>query len=105
MNFDLPEEMVALQDAVADFATRRLTDDAEAYEKSGEFGFELPRRLRAEPRTSEVVIVAVTAYAMKGDEERARAAGCDDYVTKPIDTRALPGMVAEHLARGRKTPP
>ncbi|GAB3678938.1 acyl-CoA dehydrogenase family protein [Salinisphaera aquimarina] len=43
MNFDLPEEMVALQDAVADFATRRLTDDAEAYEKSGEFGFDLIR--------------------------------------------------------------
>ena len=68
-------------------------------------GFELTRRLRAEPSTTEVVIIAVTAYAMKGDEQRARAAGCDDYITKPIDTRALPGVVAEHLARGRKAAP
>lgn len=43
MNFDLPEELVALGDAVADFSRRRLTDDAEAYEKSGEFAFELIR--------------------------------------------------------------
>ncbi len=68
-------------------------------------GFALTRRLRAEPSTSDVVIIAVTAYAMKGDEQRARAAGCDGYVTKPIDTRALPGVVAEHLARGRNAAP
>ena len=47
MDFDLPEELVALKDAVADFATRRLTDDAEAYERSGEFAYELIREMGA----------------------------------------------------------
>jgi CheY-like chemotaxis protein len=60
-------------------------------------GLELTRRLKADPRTSEIIIVAVTANAMKGDEEKARAAGCDGYVTKPIDTRALPRLIAEIL--------
>jgi CheY-like chemotaxis protein len=62
-------------------------------------GIALTRQLKADPETRDIVIVAVTAYAMKGDEERARAAGCDDYVTKPIDTRALPALIARHLAR------
>jgi CheY-like chemotaxis protein len=62
-------------------------------------GLELTRRLKADPDTRDIVIIAVTAYAMKGDEERARAAGCDDYVTKPIDTRGLPALIARHLAR------
>jgi len=63
-------------------------------------GFELTRRIKAEPRTHAIPIVAVTAYAMKGDEERARAAGCEGYVTKPIDTRTLPKVVRTFLDRG-----
>ena len=62
-------------------------------------GLELTRRIKADPATRDIVVVAVTAYAMKGDQERAFAAGCDDYVTKPIDTRALPDTIARHLAR------
>ncbi|MBA3822251.1 MAG: response regulator [Deltaproteobacteria bacterium] len=62
-------------------------------------GLELTRRLKADPATRDIVIVAVTAYAMKGDHDRALAAGCDDYVTKPIDTRSLPETIARHLAR------
>ena len=61
-------------------------------------GLELASLLKADPATRELLIVAVTAFAMKGDLERALAAGCDSYVTKPIDTRALPALVAEMIA-------
>ena len=63
-------------------------------------GFELTRLLKTEFRTRDVVIVAVTAYGIKGYEDEARAAGCDGYIAKPIDTRTLPVRVAEYLARG-----
>ena len=59
-------------------------------------GLELTRRLKADPATREISIIAVTAYAMKGDQEKALEAGCDDYVTKPIDTRALPELIARY---------
>lgn len=65
----------------------------------GTDGLELTRRLKANPTTCAIIVVAVTAYAMKGDEDRAMAAGCDDYVTKPIDTRGLPNTIAKHLLR------
>ena len=61
-------------------------------------GLELAALIKANPATRDVIIVAVTAFAMKGDLERALAAGCDSYVTKPIDTRALPVLVADLLA-------
>jgi two-component system, cell cycle response regulator DivK len=61
-------------------------------------GFELTRRLKGDVATRDIVIIALTAYAMKGDEEKARAAGCDGYVSKPIDTRSFPDLVARHLA-------
>jgi CheY-like chemotaxis protein len=61
-------------------------------------GLELTRRLKADPSTRDIKIIAVTAYAMKGDQEKALAAGCDAYVTKPIDTRALPALIASQLA-------
>jgi CheY-like chemotaxis protein len=64
-------------------------------------GLDLTRRLKADPATRDAIIVAVTAYAMKGDEQRALDAGCDGYVSKPIDTRTLPGIVASFLAGGR----
>jgi CheY-like chemotaxis protein len=63
-------------------------------------GLELTRQLKAKPETRGIVIVALTAYAMKGDEEKARAAGCDGYIAKPIDVRTLPTAVAEYLRVG-----
>lgn len=60
-------------------------------------GLELTRRLKADPATRSIIVVAVTAYAMKGDEQRALDAGCDGYIAKPIDTRALPRLVESHL--------
>lgn len=59
-------------------------------------GLELTRRLKADPTTKQIAVIAVTAYAMKGDREKAFEAGCDDYVTKPIDTRALPQLIARY---------
>jgi two-component system, cell cycle response regulator DivK len=64
-------------------------------------GLELTRRLKADPRHSHLVIVALTAYAMKGDEEKAREAGCDGYLVKPIDTRTLEGAIAGYLGQGK----
>jgi two-component system, cell cycle response regulator DivK len=61
-------------------------------------GLALTKRLKADPRHRDIVIVALTAYAMKGDEEKALAAGCDGYVAKPIDTDALPRLIATLLA-------
>jgi len=63
-------------------------------------GFELTRRLKADPARRGIVIVALTAYAMKGDEEKARQAGCDGYLSKPIDTRTLPDVVKGFIAGG-----
>jgi two-component system cell cycle response regulator DivK len=69
---------------------------------AGVDGFALTRQLKAATATRDIVVIAVTANAMKGDEQRAREAGCDDYVTKPIDTHTLPALVAAHLARTRR---
>jgi CheY-like chemotaxis protein len=67
-------------------------------------GLELTRRLKADPRTEKTTIIAVTAYAMKGDEEKALAAGVDAYVCKPIQKESFRRIVAEHLEkRGRET--
>ena len=60
-------------------------------------GLELTRRLKADPETADIPVIALTAYAMVGDEQKAIDAGCDGYVAKPIDTRALPEVVAGML--------
>jgi two-component system, cell cycle response regulator len=61
-------------------------------------GLAFTRELKADPRFAHIPVVAVTAFAMKGDEQKALAAGCVGYITKPIDTRRLPQQVAEVLA-------
>jgi CheY-like chemotaxis protein len=66
-------------------------------------GLELTRRLKADPRTREIPVVALTAHAMAGDEARARSAGCQGYITKPIDTRTLPHQLCAFLGAAART--
>lgn len=63
-------------------------------------GYELTRRLKADPATRDILVVALTAHAMSGDEQKALGAGCDGYFTKPIDRHALLAGIARHLQAG-----
>jgi CheY-like chemotaxis protein len=62
-------------------------------------GLEATRALKADPQTAAIPVIAVTAHAMKGDQERALEAGCEGYITKPIDTRMFPIVIGQHLQR------
>jgi len=62
-------------------------------------GYEATRQIKADPNLTSIPIVAVSSFAMKGDEEKARAAGCDDYVTKPYSPVQLLRMVRSYLAK------
>ena len=61
-------------------------------------GYEATRRIRACPATANIPVIAVTSYALSGDEAKARAAGCDAYVTKPFSPRALLATIRDILA-------
>ncbi len=60
-------------------------------------GLEATGVLKQDPATKDIPVIAITAHAMKGDEEKALAAGCAGYITKPIDTRAFPKMVTRFI--------
>ncbi len=62
-------------------------------------GWEATRQLKSAPDTSHITIIALTAHAMKGDEERARTVGCDDYEIKPVDFPHLLSKIQKFLAR------
>lgn len=68
-------------------------------------GLTLTRLLKADPRTRHIPVFALTAFAMKGDDQKARDAGCDGYITKPIDTRKLPEQMAEILQPSARPTP
>ncbi len=61
-------------------------------------GWEATRRIKADPATSKIPVIALTAHAMAGDREQALAAGCDDYDTKPIELDRLVEKIAALLA-------
>jgi two-component system, cell cycle response regulator DivK len=60
-------------------------------------GWSATKQLKSSPETSGIPIIALTAHAMQGDEEKAREAGCDDYDTKPIDLPRLLQKIESHL--------
>lgn len=60
-------------------------------------GLEVTRQLKKNERTSDIDIIALTAHAMRGDEERAREAGCLGYITKPIDTRRFIATITGYI--------
>jgi two-component system cell cycle response regulator DivK len=59
-------------------------------------GWEATRRLKEDPETRDIPVVALTAVAMRGDEEQARAAGCDDYISKPARPMAIRAVVRKY---------
>ena len=60
-------------------------------------GYEATRRIKADPNLTATPVIAVSSFAMKGDEEKARASGCDGYVTKPYSPVALLRLVRGYL--------
>ena len=66
-------------------------------------GFEVIKKLREKPAFRHTPIIAITAYAMKEDRKRLIESGCDAYLTKPINTRELPRIIAEMLLQGEKS--
>jgi two-component system cell cycle response regulator DivK len=60
-------------------------------------GYEATRRIKADPALARIPVVAISSFAMKGDEEKARAAGCDHYVTKPYSPIQLLRMIRGYL--------
>ena len=80
---DAEEAQIVLADTLPDLI---LMDIA----LPGMDGLTLTRKLKADERTRHVRIVALTAFAMKGDDQKALGAGCDGYITKPIDNTRVP---------------
>lgn len=68
-------------------------------------GLEVTRRLKENPAFSHIPVIALTAYAMKGDKEKVIEAGCDTYLSKPVNTRELRRVVAEMLLQRQKVTP
>ncbi|HYM02231.1 MAG TPA: response regulator [Stellaceae bacterium] len=60
-------------------------------------GYEATRRIKADPELKHIPIIAVTSYALSGDEEKTRAAGCDGYIAKPFSPRQLLAKVREFV--------
>ena len=61
-------------------------------------GYEATQRIKADPALRAIPIIATTSYALSGDEQKARAAGCDDYVPKPYSPRQLLAKIRQYLS-------
>lgn len=87
---DAEEALAALET----FSPRLILMDLQL---PGVDGLELTRRLKSDPARAGIVVIALSAHALKGEQEKATAAGCDDYIAKPIDVVTLPEQVAHYL--------
>lgn len=67
-------------------------------------GWEATRRIKADPHTRHIPIIALTAHAMAGDREKALAAGCDDFDTKPVELERLLGKMAALTTTEKRAP-
>ncbi len=92
---DAEDAIVKLQECLPDLI---LMDIA----LPGMDGLSLTRLIKTDPRTRSVPVIALSAFAMKGDEEKALAAGCNGYITKPISTRNFPAQILAYLQRNNK---
>ncbi len=112
---DEPKNMTLLRDLlqVSGYSTIEATDGKQGVELAKESkpdlilmdiqmpvmdGLEATRILKADDTTSNIPVLALTSYAMKGDEERILQAGCDGYLAKPFDIQELLKSVAEYLS-------
>jgi len=93
--FDARQALKVLDSMVPDLILMDIT-------MPGMDGLTLTRQLKANPRLKGIPIIAVSSLAMKGDDQKALAAGCDGYITKPIDTRQLPSQVLQWIGAGAK---
>jgi two-component system cell cycle response regulator DivK len=92
-----PIEAVSGEEGVALAETHRPDLILMDIQLPGLDGYEATRRIKANPALRQIPIIAVTSYALSGDEVKAKAAGCDAYVTKPFSPRALLAKIREHL--------
>ena len=97
--FEVDSAGDALQ-AITGIAARRPDLILMDIQMPGIDGLTLARQLKQDPATQGIVVVAFTAYAMKGDEARMRAAGCDGYLAKPIMVASFAASVQALLAAG-----
>ena len=63
-------------------------------------GYEVTEKLKGDPKTKHIPIIAVTAYALQWDREKCLEAGCDEYMSKPIKTRELPRLIESFIGPG-----
>jgi two-component system cell cycle response regulator DivK len=95
-----PLEAVTGEEGVALAETHRPDLILMDIQLPGLDGYEATRRIKANPALRHIPVIAVTSYALSGDEVKAKAAGCDAYVTKPFSPRALLAKVREYLPVG-----
>jgi two-component system cell cycle response regulator DivK len=95
-----PLEAVTGEEGVALAETHRPALILMDIQLPGLDGYEATRRIKANPALRRIPIIAVTSYALSGDDVKAQEAGCDGYVTKPFSPRALLAKIREYLPQG-----